>query len=312
MRWLIICSLLWIVTAQAEIYKWVDERGNVHFGDAPPEHVKTETVTPNTERQGVRLTEPAAADAWKQTVLTPPVPEVSASDPRAIPSTRPPAAVDYQETDACEGVVGDCFTPAQDYVCKLRYGTDCQSVYHWKVCLQQTCEDNRLADKCESPFYFMNHRPVMLGQRDLQRPLPIREWVSPQDWECLSGSGFFCDELAFEHQCQQQYHQSCTELKNWISSARQRCIKQRDGDCDDIDTLIRYRPAPVEEVKKAGIRNAAGGVVSQDLLLQQLGVHKAEPAADVTLQPVLESITGLNIRERRYRYDCERRWLPGR
>lgn len=30
--------------AQAEIYKWVDEQGNQHFTDAPPEGIKTKAV----------------------------------------------------------------------------------------------------------------------------------------------------------------------------------------------------------------------------------------------------------------------------
>ncbi|MBI3186314.1 MAG: DUF4124 domain-containing protein [Gammaproteobacteria bacterium] len=33
-----------ITTAQAEIYKWVDEQGNSHFTDTPPSNVKTEAV----------------------------------------------------------------------------------------------------------------------------------------------------------------------------------------------------------------------------------------------------------------------------
>lgn len=31
-------------TAQAEIYKWVDDQGNSHFTDVPPEGIKTEAV----------------------------------------------------------------------------------------------------------------------------------------------------------------------------------------------------------------------------------------------------------------------------
>ncbi|HEX5636349.1 MAG TPA: glutaredoxin domain-containing protein [Gammaproteobacteria bacterium] len=33
-----------MTTAQAEIYKWVDEQGNQHFTDAPPDGIKTEAV----------------------------------------------------------------------------------------------------------------------------------------------------------------------------------------------------------------------------------------------------------------------------
>lgn len=305
---LICCCLP--VTVQAEIFKWVDERGNVHYGDAPPASAATETITPQTDKLGVQLSKPASTEQWKQDALErQPVPPATSSGTVATQhNTRRNDSTDYQQQDWCEGVVGNCFSAAQDEVCKLRYGDDCQTLYHWKVCLHQSCTDNRLVDKCDSAFYFLDHRPVMLGRRDLGRPLPIQAWVSARDWECLSTHGFFCDEVAFENQCQEQYRLSCDELKNWVSSARERCIQSRDGDCNEIDTLVRYRPAPLEEVKKAGTMNAKGTVITQDLLLQSLGVHKQDPQDESKLRPVLDSMTGLNISDTRKSFDCERRW----
>lgn len=32
---LLIISVLYVVSAQAEVYKWVDEKGSVHYGDRP-------------------------------------------------------------------------------------------------------------------------------------------------------------------------------------------------------------------------------------------------------------------------------------
>lgn len=297
--------LLLPLLASAEIYKWVDERGNIHFGDAPPEQAKTQTITPHIDKQGVQLSQPAAAQQWKENALTPPPP---AQTPPTAGSARRSPATDYQNADWCEGVVGDCFSDAQDYICKLRYGEGCQPVYHWKVCLHQSCTDRRLADKCDSPFYFLDRRPAMLGRRDLGRSLPLREWVSDRDWQCLSSHGFFCDEVAFEQHCQDYYRLSCDELKNWVTAAKARCEQSRDGDCRDIDVLIRYRPAPVEEVKKVGTMNASGAVITHDLLMQSLGVSRNDPADYGKLQPALESITGLNIRPSRHWFDCERRW----
>ena len=300
-------ALIFAPFTHAEIYKWVDERGNVHYGDEKPATAPVvETIRPQTDKQGVQLTQPASADQWKQDALQPPA---SAAQPAAAPSPRTRSAnADYQQQDWCEGVVANCFSEQQDYVCKLRYGQECQDIYHWKVCQYQHCTDNRLADKCDSPFYFLNERPEVLGRRDLGRPLPIKEWVSAKDWECLSVHGFFCDEVAFEADCQEFYRQSCAELKNWVATAQQRCISARDGDCKDIDSLIRYRPAPVEEVKKSGTMNASGRVITQDLLLQSLGVHKNDPADVGKLQSTLEAITGLNIDKRRRTFDCERHW----
>lgn len=47
-----------LTVANAEVYKWVDENGNVHFTDAPPPKQKTEEVkiqrapTPSPQRAG--------------------------------------------------------------------------------------------------------------------------------------------------------------------------------------------------------------------------------------------------------------------
>ena len=310
LRIVLLSCLLMILPAHAEIYKWVDERGNVHFSDEKPDQASAETVTPNTDNTGVQLSQPASSKQWKQDALNR-TPMVSDNANTAPAKTRPPrnTNADYQHQDYCEGVVGNCFTQQQDYVCKLRYGEHCQDIYQWKVCLRQHCEANRLADKCDSAFYYLDQRPVMLGLRDLGRPLPIKEWVSAADWECLSAHGFFCDEVAYEARCQEHYRQSCGELKNWLSTARQRCINGRDGDCNDIDTLIRYRPAPVEEVKKAGTMNASGRVIVQDMLMQSLGVHRDDPMHTAKLQSTLNDITGLNPDDNvRRSIDCERRW----
>jgi len=41
---IVLSGFVLIATAQAEIYKWVDEQGNQHFTDAPPDGIKTEAV----------------------------------------------------------------------------------------------------------------------------------------------------------------------------------------------------------------------------------------------------------------------------
>jgi glutaredoxin len=43
--WLVALIVIALNTsAQAEIYKWVDDQGNPHFTDAPPDGIKTEAV----------------------------------------------------------------------------------------------------------------------------------------------------------------------------------------------------------------------------------------------------------------------------
>lgn len=305
LRMLLLAGLVLTLPVHAEIYKWIDERGNVHFSDEKPAR-PVQTIVPDTGNTGVQLSPREASQQWKDRALQAP----PASAPASAAAMGAAAASGHpsQEQDHCAGKVGACFTKEQDHVCKLRYGKPCVEIYHWKVCLQQQCQANRLADRCESPFYYLDQRPVMLGPRDLGRPLPIREWVSADDWACLSRHGFFCDEVVDEAECQSRYRHSCADLQNWPALARERCVNARDGDCDSIDSLIRYRPAPLEEVKKVGTLNAQGRVVSQDLLLQALGVQRNDPRHADMLERTLRAITGLNLDGQRQFLDCERRW----
>ncbi len=54
LKWLFLILLSPSVVFAGSIYKWVDEGGNVHFGDAPPPQALTETldVKPATQSQG--------------------------------------------------------------------------------------------------------------------------------------------------------------------------------------------------------------------------------------------------------------------
>jgi glutaredoxin len=44
---LYLVALLTSPVAQADLYKWVDERGNIHYGDKPPENVQLENIAGN-------------------------------------------------------------------------------------------------------------------------------------------------------------------------------------------------------------------------------------------------------------------------
>lgn len=54
-------------TAIDNVYRWVDEQGNVHFGDKPPENTKAEVIDiqpgPAISSQPVAETAPVATDA---------------------------------------------------------------------------------------------------------------------------------------------------------------------------------------------------------------------------------------------------------
>ena len=292
--------------ASAEIYRWVDDRGNVHFTDEPPENKDVQLLNPQTQELGVEIVKPEQLQQWNERDKNPrpEFPKAADSGGQVAPAN---SKLNESNVDICAGVVGDCFSDQQDYVCKLRFGIECQTLYHWKVCLHQNCNDRKIADKCDSPYQLLSRRPIVITQRDIDRPLPLRENVSDQDWNCLTQHGFFCEEVAFEESCQKNYRRSCSELKNWVPSGLETCKKQRGSDCNDIDTLLHYRPVSVVESKKAGTLLANGNILSQDLFLQSIQADRDDPEQYPQLWMLLDSLTGLNIQAgQRQRFDCLR------
>ncbi|RLT99211.1 MAG: DUF4124 domain-containing protein [Ketobacter sp.] len=304
LKWISLLCLLCAGVGVAEIYQWKDAAGRIHYSDEAPEQYESEKITPNTERLGVKLSEPKAAEAWSEQVLS----QEKTTPPKTVRKRVSGTAKDVSENDLCEGKVGDCFTEQQDYVCKLRFSLECKKIYHWKVCLQQDCQQKDISDKCESPYQLLDRRPPVMTRAQMGRVMPLQEQVSERDWQCLSQHGFFCDEVAFETTCQERFGLSCEALKSWATEAQARCKKQRGSDCDDIDSWKKFRPLSLEEKEKAGIRLVGGGVSSRDLLLESLGVQKDDPETYPALQQAMESLTGLNIRERRQRFDCDAEW----
>lgn len=297
---LLCCLSAWV---QAEIYQWKDAAGRTHYSDEAPEDVDTKTITPNTERLGVRLSKPSESEAWSEQALS----EQNKTSEKPMRRQRL-VSQGVSEEDLCEGVVGDCFTEQQDYVCKLRYSLPCKKIYHWKVCLQQDCEQKDVADRCNSPYHLLDRRPPVLTQWQMGRQLPLQELVSERDWQCLTQHGFFCDEVASEATCQERFATTCEALKGWAEAARTRCKKQRGSDCDDIDSWKQFRPLSHEEREKAGVRLVRGGSTSRDLLMESLGAEKDDPEQYPKLQQALEALTGLNIRDRRRSFECDAEW----
>lgn len=287
----------------AEIYQWKDERGRIHYGDDPPDGVNVERIKPESGQQGVSLVEPEAVQDWKQQAIQAPSGTRSLNGGQRFGVRQ--TNLTAPQPDYCVDEPGSCFSDAQDYVCKLRFGLDCYTAYYWKVCLRQSCHDKRIADQCESPFQLVRRRPAVMTEKDLGRPFPLRDQVSDKDWACLQQHGFFCDEVSFEQRCQSRYQQSCQSLKSWVSDARQRCLRQRGVDCDDVDSLLPYRPVSLEESKKAGTTNASGVRITQDWLMQSAGAERDDIDQYPELMALLNSLPGLNLDNPRLRYDCD-------
>lgn len=83
--WLLLCGLLLCGRpVAAEVYKWVDENGKTHFGDAVPEQYQAQQETLNPEanivesdlKKGYKPAPPAADPRWTvqpPTLRMPPV-----------------------------------------------------------------------------------------------------------------------------------------------------------------------------------------------------------------------------------------------
>ena len=78
-RWILLASLCWPLTARTEVYKWVDKEGNVHFTDQKPE---TDQVVETVDTSATQLTESQEQAARKRSELL----EQSAAVSRATQS----------------------------------------------------------------------------------------------------------------------------------------------------------------------------------------------------------------------------------
>ncbi|MCP4769593.1 MAG: glutaredoxin family protein [Gammaproteobacteria bacterium] len=63
-----LCLVFLIASTQgyAQLYKWVDADGRVHYGDNPPEHAKLEQITGKVSSYSSVSVEPNAFDATTQ------------------------------------------------------------------------------------------------------------------------------------------------------------------------------------------------------------------------------------------------------
>ena len=53
MLWIFFCTSALVLNAQADAYRWVDDKGNVHFGDRPPDKSAAEDISAQINQQNV-------------------------------------------------------------------------------------------------------------------------------------------------------------------------------------------------------------------------------------------------------------------
>lgn len=63
LAFLLVASLAMTTAAEAEVYKWVDDDGNIHFTDTPPPRQKTEEVNIHAGPSSSALRDPASSPA---------------------------------------------------------------------------------------------------------------------------------------------------------------------------------------------------------------------------------------------------------
>ncbi|WP_216736949.1 DUF4124 domain-containing protein [Hahella sp. HN01] len=283
------------INSRAEIYKWTDAKGTVHYSDAAPADSDAQVITPTSAIDGVRLLSDEAKARFKN---LPSEPEQT-NAPSSTPVVKVSESVKTEDI-LCDDVNGDCFSEEDTRVCKLRFGKPCEEVYLWKVCaLQKVCT----TDRCDNARFVIDWRPPVVGVRDLGRSLPLRANVSDKDWSCLQHSGFYCDELALESQCQKDYRESCGAVRDWLLNAPEKCEADKNVDCGELDTLIKYRPVSEEERLKLGATNASGGHFARDLLMEKVEQKKNE-LSDEALQAVLDKLPGIDRHSFRRDISC--------
>lgn len=288
-----LCILLFTGLCNAEIYKWVDENGRIHFTDEPPEDQKTEQIKVNTEKIGAKLSSDEEIKQWNK--------EPKDEKQQILPPQTSKSLQNNRKERHCKNE-WNCFSKNEDTVCKLRYGAPCKDIYFWQACAVQ----NDIKTSKDRSYYILMKRPMSMNSRDLNKPMPLKESVSQSDWKCLSKSGFYCDELVQESRCQQDYFTSCARLRNWVDIAKEHCEKNRTGDCDEVDSYVQYRPLHREERDRQGFTNSSGKRIIRDYLFEKIGVTEVNKPKDYpVLKQTINQLPGNHDIEALGLLDCE-------
>jgi hypothetical protein len=101
MKRVLICALLmaWSGMSLAVVYKWVDAKGDVHYGDHPPDGVNAEVIEGlGAHSQRAQDTPPAAAAAPAKPAAKPPQdPNVKQAVDADVQATREKQCADAQQ-----------------------------------------------------------------------------------------------------------------------------------------------------------------------------------------------------------------------
>ncbi|MEM7562025.1 MAG: DUF4124 domain-containing protein [Pseudomonadota bacterium] len=100
MRYLLFLTLLLSTALQAgAIHKWVDEEGNIHYGDAPPVTVKTESVRVQSAPSNPGKSLPRLSTTGGDDATDSGTPAGASTDSPEVPKDQAKAACDQAKAD---------------------------------------------------------------------------------------------------------------------------------------------------------------------------------------------------------------------
>ena len=264
--------------ANAEIFRWVDVDGGVHYGDEPPASSDSKEIKVNIENNGMQLSSPEQRKKWGAEVSSNNKPSIKRTGLRTLQNVKP----------KCKNDRSHCFSEEEDQVCLLRWGISCEDLFFWQSCSKKRCA--KKADICTSPYHYLDYRPVSVNSRDLGRRFPTRKNVSDGDWQCLLKTGLYCDEYSDEVKCDSNYTTSCDKLETWVAAAIKKCKKNKMSSCDKMQVLVSYRPIDVEERKRTGHKGGRSGTIRRDILMEKRGFTKRDLSKAPAMQDLLDKL----------------------
>jgi len=247
----LLAGLSFAGTITAEVYKWVDADGTVHFSDqAGSSKAEKVEVKPPEKGSLPRMEVPAAEpdqEELEEQVDTPAeeTAQVSAAEEENTDAADKKSRKKLERLKKAETAEKQ---KANEKICQLRYGLSCEDLYHWKRKLKAECARNK-TDACDEPQYFIRAKPPSILFRDFSKPFPTVDNTGKQDLECLLETGFHCFEIKNDSYCKQNYDvKDCKELREWVKAAEQRCKDEGKDDCGK--RTLAFRPRTAEELNK--------------------------------------------------------------
>ena len=147
--------------AGAEIYKWVEENGRVHFGNRPQsgatEHELSGDTRINTSKDGA---DPAAKRDRENRLR----------DRAAAAKRRGRAAEAYERREGARREEQDAprvksVSESQEERCQKIYGQSCDDLRNWKQRVIEDCERRNLSRDCTAPKWLNRRKPKTIEHK---------------------------------------------------------------------------------------------------------------------------------------------------